>query len=515
MFKKNVETIDAITIIILMEYSMISDNTSGEISLIDLQDPVKAAKIENYDKLHRQILLKLDLNDFVEHKSTPSGISQKETSNEICVGSTNVKDLFDKLRSTKEGSSDGCTKDSVFTSISENKNSLHNSNEQNYNSKSSENIKNTKISQIDDTDEFINQFKSKNCSLFKTNITSKKKPSLFNTSGDVIDLFDEKEDCNNLKENSADDVEDMFDILSCDIPYKNTKKLCKTSYTNQLDKKKSSPTNEEVFKTKTKENSINKIKTHLNNFKFKKFVPTSNSICDKSLELDKIKDRQVGQNNTKNVFVLKKVTDKNSKIAQNLRSDEVENSVEAKQNVKSKEAKRPAYGFGMFSDANIDDIDDILDIECKRPKLDFIKPGMKNCKGINNDDKIKSKTDTNMFQVFEEKDDSNKMNLQEDSTNVSKNQEIQINDSELAKESGTSLNWLKQKYSFNKNKKEAVQNTEDKVEVINLEKPSISLTSNDTAYDSAMTDLATPKTVSQKSLTLFGGRDDDYDFLEL
>ncbi|XP_026468484.1 probable DNA helicase MCM9 [Ctenocephalides felis] len=66
MFKKHVEAVDAITTIILMEYSMQSDNSSGHISMVDLQDPIKAKRIEDYERLHRQILGKLDLEDLVK-----------------------------------------------------------------------------------------------------------------------------------------------------------------------------------------------------------------------------------------------------------------------------------------------------------------------------------------------------------------------------------------------------------------------------------------------------------------
>ncbi|XP_026475522.1 probable DNA helicase MCM9 [Ctenocephalides felis] len=66
MFKKHVEAVDAITTIILMEYSMQSDNSSGHISMVDLQDPIKAKRIEDYERLHQQILGKLDLEDLVK-----------------------------------------------------------------------------------------------------------------------------------------------------------------------------------------------------------------------------------------------------------------------------------------------------------------------------------------------------------------------------------------------------------------------------------------------------------------
>ncbi|XP_026463715.1 DNA helicase MCM9-like [Ctenocephalides felis] len=99
MFKKHVEAVDAVTTIILMEYSMQSDNSSGHISMVDLQDPIKAKKIEDYERLHRQILGKLDLEDLVkdQREDESCGSNNILSSQTLCKSRFESKDEEDMV----------------------------------------------------------------------------------------------------------------------------------------------------------------------------------------------------------------------------------------------------------------------------------------------------------------------------------------------------------------------------------------------------------------------------------
>ncbi|XP_026476137.1 probable DNA helicase MCM9 [Ctenocephalides felis] len=115
MFKKHVEAVDAVTTIILMEYSMQSDNSSGHISMVDLQDPIKAKKIEDYERLHRQILGKLDLEDLVkdQREDESCGSNNILSSQTLCKSSNSsmVNNLQGSTHSSGESankSKDNC-----------------------------------------------------------------------------------------------------------------------------------------------------------------------------------------------------------------------------------------------------------------------------------------------------------------------------------------------------------------------------------------------------------------------